>query len=305
MKAGAKLALSCLTEAQALRLVEIQQAITQCKEISEDMLIQALCSIKNSFKNGGLSSDILFEAARHWAELSRVYSEKEAKEFNKFNNNKRKLNHQQPFVGGNMGGNLLIDYNCRINNLNNLNSQLLLQQSPNALSALPVPFQACAVLPPYADYSAFPPPPPQVYQPQAPNLLPPNFNNLTLPLSNNYNPYAMAPMTPGMFKNYQASFNQLNKQQQHQQNYLLNQQRFFNQSNMLNNFSNFNTNPNRSKQNQQQLQPPPPFMSMIPAHPPIINQHLPFNAYQATVQQNNQLKSETYLINAYTLGKSY
>ena len=297
LKALARLALSTLSESQALSFFDIQHAIRLCKETSEEMLIQALISIESSFKNGGLSSDILFETAKHWYQLYTEHSLKESKDLNKMNNSKRKLMQNQvtstlpypPYPN-------MVDYNSlngfnglnnnTANQINRLHSQLMLSIPP----PLPPFNYNCPIY-----YPGF------VYPNQHPinsNMpLPPNFNNFTLPL-NNYNLHMVPPPPPQMFKHYPPTISNLAQsaaqQPSHhfnakqQQNFLLNQQRYMNNGRNL-----FNHNSANGKQANQA-----PLLTHPNANQPL---HL-LNAYQASIQQQQQAKSETYLFNAYSLG---
>ena len=313
LKAKAKLALSILSESQALRLIDIRQAIQLCKDQSEEMLIQALISIQNSFKNGGLSSDILFETAKHWYQLYLDYNSKESTKLN--SNSKRKLIHQQqqqvnpcvyPFAAdafNNLNGYHLNDATQTNNQVNRIHSQLMLHsQAVNHMIPPPPPHHFN--YPIYYPSFVYPPPPHQVNPNLPPNLAapphnlqlppppPPNFNSLPLPPLNNFN---LHHMVPPMFKNFPPPITNLqqlqnaspqfnSKQQQQQQaqlhqNFLLSQ-RFMNGRNLYAN--------NSLKQNQQS---------------PL----LPFNPYQASFQHSiqqhhQQAKTDTYLFNAYNLG---
>lgn len=69
MRAAAELALSCLPHAHALNPNEIQSAILQCKEQSEDMLEHACLTVENAAKGGGVYPEVLFQVAKYWYEL--------------------------------------------------------------------------------------------------------------------------------------------------------------------------------------------------------------------------------------------
>ncbi|XP_054168196.1 zinc finger SWIM domain-containing protein 8-like [Oppia nitens] len=69
VKAAAELALSCLPHAHALNPNEIQRALIQCKEQSNDMLERACLAVESAAKGGGVYPEVLFEVARKWYEL--------------------------------------------------------------------------------------------------------------------------------------------------------------------------------------------------------------------------------------------
>lgn len=69
VRAAAELALSCLPHAQALNPNEIQRAILQCKEQSDDMLEHACLTVENAAKSGGVYPEVLFQVAKYWYEL--------------------------------------------------------------------------------------------------------------------------------------------------------------------------------------------------------------------------------------------
>jgi hypothetical protein len=69
VKAAAELALSCLPHAHALNPNEIQRALIQCKEQSNEMLERACLAVESAAKGGGVYPEVLFEVARKWYEL--------------------------------------------------------------------------------------------------------------------------------------------------------------------------------------------------------------------------------------------
>lgn len=69
VRAAAELALSCLPHAHALNPNEIQRAILQCKEQSDDMLEHACLTVENAAKGGGVYPEVLFQVAKYWYEL--------------------------------------------------------------------------------------------------------------------------------------------------------------------------------------------------------------------------------------------
>ncbi|XP_055711055.1 zinc finger SWIM domain-containing protein 8 homolog isoform X3 [Phlebotomus papatasi] len=66
---AAELALSVLPHAAALNPNEIQRAILQCKEQSDQMLERACVTVENAAKSGGVYPEVLFQVARYWYEL--------------------------------------------------------------------------------------------------------------------------------------------------------------------------------------------------------------------------------------------
>ncbi|XP_071440539.1 zinc finger SWIM domain-containing protein 8 homolog [Hetaerina americana] len=69
VRAAAELALSCLPHAHALNPNEIQRAILQCKEQSDQMLEHACLTVENAAKGGGVYPEVLFQVARYWYDL--------------------------------------------------------------------------------------------------------------------------------------------------------------------------------------------------------------------------------------------
>lgn len=66
---SAELALSVLPHAAALNPNEIQRAILQCKEQSDQMLERACITVESAAKGGGVYPEVLFQVARYWYEL--------------------------------------------------------------------------------------------------------------------------------------------------------------------------------------------------------------------------------------------
>lgn len=66
---AAELALSVLPHSAALNPNEIQRAILQCKEQSDQMLERACLTVENAAKGGGVYPEVLFQVARYWYEL--------------------------------------------------------------------------------------------------------------------------------------------------------------------------------------------------------------------------------------------
>uniref|UniRef100_A0ABD2X903 SWIM-type domain-containing protein n=1 Tax=Trichogramma kaykai TaxID=54128 RepID=A0ABD2X903_9HYME len=69
VKAAAELALSCLPHAHALNFNEVQRAILQCKEQSDEMLEKACITVETTAKGGGVYPEVLFQVAKYWYEL--------------------------------------------------------------------------------------------------------------------------------------------------------------------------------------------------------------------------------------------
>jgi hypothetical protein len=66
---AAELALSVLPHAAALNPNEIQRAVLQCKEQSDQMLERACITVESAAKGGGVYPEVLFQTARYWYEL--------------------------------------------------------------------------------------------------------------------------------------------------------------------------------------------------------------------------------------------
>ena len=69
VRAASELALSCLPHAQALNPNEIQRALIQCKEQSQEMLERACLAVESAAKGGGVYPEVLFDVAKRWYEL--------------------------------------------------------------------------------------------------------------------------------------------------------------------------------------------------------------------------------------------
>uniref|UniRef100_A0AAR5NXW5 Zinc finger SWIM domain-containing protein 8 n=1 Tax=Dendroctonus ponderosae TaxID=77166 RepID=A0AAR5NXW5_DENPD len=69
VNAAANLALSVLPHSHALNPNEIQRAILQCKEQSDDMLEHACLTVETAAKGGGVYPEVLFQVAKYWFEL--------------------------------------------------------------------------------------------------------------------------------------------------------------------------------------------------------------------------------------------
>ncbi|XP_066258145.1 zinc finger SWIM domain-containing protein 8 homolog isoform X3 [Euwallacea similis] len=69
VSAAANLALSVLPHSHALNPNEIQRAILQCKEQSDDMLEHACLTVESAAKGGGVYPEVLFQVAKYWYEL--------------------------------------------------------------------------------------------------------------------------------------------------------------------------------------------------------------------------------------------
>lgn len=66
---AAELALSVLPHSAALNPNEIQRAILQCKEQSDQMLERACITVEKAAKGGGVYPEVLFQVAKYWYEL--------------------------------------------------------------------------------------------------------------------------------------------------------------------------------------------------------------------------------------------
>uniref|UniRef100_A0A0K2TKH9 SWIM-type domain-containing protein n=1 Tax=Lepeophtheirus salmonis TaxID=72036 RepID=A0A0K2TKH9_LEPSM len=69
IRASAELALSVLPHASALKVTEIQRAICQCQQQSQDMLERACLAVEKAATGGGVYPEVLFEVAKHWFSL--------------------------------------------------------------------------------------------------------------------------------------------------------------------------------------------------------------------------------------------
>ncbi|XP_050312760.1 zinc finger SWIM domain-containing protein 8 homolog [Anthonomus grandis grandis] len=69
VSAAANLAISVLPHSHALNPNEIQRAILQCKEQSDDMLEHACLTVESAAKGGGVYPEVLFQVAKYWYEL--------------------------------------------------------------------------------------------------------------------------------------------------------------------------------------------------------------------------------------------
>jgi hypothetical protein len=61
VRAAAELALSCLPHSAALNPNEIQRAILQCKEQSDQMLEHSCLTVESAAKGGGVYPEVLFQ----------------------------------------------------------------------------------------------------------------------------------------------------------------------------------------------------------------------------------------------------
>lgn len=304
LNAKAKLALSVLSESQALRLIDIQLALQLCKEQNEDMLFQALEEIEKSYKNGGLSSDILFEIAQKWHEIYEIYSQKDPKDLNL--NSKKKLLHQQnnaadrcaaqaspiyPFAGLDYNG--LNGYGGLLANnpqaFNRLHPQLIMPPPPAAFNfppppAIYYPHPAAFMYPPnqhpingLPGHFQIPPPPPPP---------PPHFNNLA---AMNFNLHMLPPPPQAMFAKNFSMPNGLQQPAGAMPNQPFGSLKAHNHLNQSNNSRNMKGNH------------PTSMAPNIFGHLQHSAGQQPISQYQASVQYINQIKQKAYH-KAYSLG---
>ncbi|XP_015771685.1 PREDICTED: zinc finger SWIM domain-containing protein 8-like isoform X2 [Acropora digitifera] len=66
VNAAAKLGLSCLHMATTLNPVEIQRALSQCREEDSQLLDQACQAVESAALGGGVYPEVLFNVAKHW-----------------------------------------------------------------------------------------------------------------------------------------------------------------------------------------------------------------------------------------------
>lgn len=69
VRAAAELGLSCLHMATTLNPVEIQRALSQCREEDSQLLDQACQAVESAARGGGVYPEVLFDVARHWFHL--------------------------------------------------------------------------------------------------------------------------------------------------------------------------------------------------------------------------------------------
>lgn len=69
VRAAAELGLSCLHMATTLNPVEIQRALSQCREEDSQLLDQACQAVENAARGGGVYPEVLFDVAKHWFHL--------------------------------------------------------------------------------------------------------------------------------------------------------------------------------------------------------------------------------------------
>lgn len=69
---AAKLALSALAHASSLNQNEIQRALIQCKEQSDEMYMLGLEAVEIAGRQGGIGFEMLFDIARKWSELAEI-----------------------------------------------------------------------------------------------------------------------------------------------------------------------------------------------------------------------------------------
>ena len=294
LNAKAKLALSVLSESQALRLIDIRLALQLCKDQSEDMLFQALEEIEKSYKNGGLSSDILFETAQNWYNIYVEYSTKDPSKLNL--NSKKKLMQQTNGTGDRCPTQASPIYPFPTLDYNGLNGYAgPLANNPQAFNRL----HPQLIMPPPPPPAAFNfPPPPTIYYPHPaafiypPNQInglpghfqiPPNFNNLA---AMNFNLHMLPPPPQQMFaKNFPIP-NGL-----HQSSPPLPNQPFGGSKAA-----------NHLAQSSRHLKATNhPMIPSLFGHLPHAGNQQPISHYQASVQLINQIKQKAYH-KAYSLG---
>ena len=69
VRAAAELGLSCLHMATTLNPVEIQRALSQCREEDPQLLDQACQAVESAARGGGVYPEVLFDVAKHWFHL--------------------------------------------------------------------------------------------------------------------------------------------------------------------------------------------------------------------------------------------
>ena len=66
VRAAAELGLSCLHMATTLNPVEIQRALSQCRDEDSQLLDQACQAVESAARGGGVYPEVLFDVAKHW-----------------------------------------------------------------------------------------------------------------------------------------------------------------------------------------------------------------------------------------------
>ena len=66
VRAAAELGLSCLHMATTLNPVEIQRALSQCRDEDAQLLDQACQAVESAARGGGVYPEVLFDVAKHW-----------------------------------------------------------------------------------------------------------------------------------------------------------------------------------------------------------------------------------------------
>ena len=74
VRAAAELGLSCLHMATTLNPVEIQRALSQCREEDSQLLDQACQAVESAARGGGVYPEVLFDVAKHWFYLHETSS---------------------------------------------------------------------------------------------------------------------------------------------------------------------------------------------------------------------------------------
>ena len=199
VKAAAELALSCLPHASALNPNEIQRALIQCKEQSNDMLERACLAVESAAKGGGVYPEVLFEVARKWFDL---YEES-------IQERTRRNGNAASRIQGNR-----VNVNDNVNNGNNLIGEFQVNQAnSNSLSSsnsICIPEQPSIILPIQAERQnqfdgLIGPPPPQAI---TVNSATSNTSGLPLQVLPQIscpptNHYALPPNAPYPFNFYQ------------------------------------------------------------------------------------------------------
>lgn len=74
VRAAAELGLSCLHMATTLNPVEIQRALSQCRDEDSQLLDQACQAVESAARGGGVYPEVLFDVAKHWFYLHETSS---------------------------------------------------------------------------------------------------------------------------------------------------------------------------------------------------------------------------------------
>lgn len=134
---SAELALSVLPHASALNPNEIQTAILQCKDQSDQMLERACIRVENAAKGGGVYPEVLFQVAHYWYEL---YTKNSPGGEHENDDNMPQVDHNMPLIEGNFDKSISNNSdNCSIETLKSVAIILFPEQQPQPPPNQPMP----------------------------------------------------------------------------------------------------------------------------------------------------------------------